>query len=186
MIVQTDLIYGERVILRPYAAGFNEEEMRRMYYWSRDESVLRWSGGSPLAMSFHEFKTAFQREVARRDRHRRIFGILTMDGELIGRMGYFNIDWHRGAAELGIVIGEKDYWGRGYGTDAVRTLLRHIFTDTPLDRIYLHTYAENVRAQRCFEKCGFRYIGRTRKFSLDRGTHEEIQMEVRREQWLAR
>jgi len=185
VIVQTGWLYGERVILRPYSAGFSEEEMWRLYEWSRDESVLRWSGGSPLRMSFPEFKSAFQEEISRDDRHRVIFGILTRDGKLIGRMGYFNIDWHRGEAELGIVIGDKTYWGKGYGTDAVCTLLRHIFTNTPLDRIYLFTYAENQRAQRCFEKCGFRYISRTRKFSLDRGAHEEIQMEIRREQWLA-
>ncbi len=184
MIVQADLIYGKRVVLKPFTAGFNEGEIRRMYSWSCDESVLRWSGGSPLVMSFREFRTAFQREISRQNRHRRVFGILTRDGELIGRMGYFNIDWHRGEAELGIVIGEKEYWGKGYGTDAVRTLLHHIFTDTPLERIYLFTYVENLRAQRCFEKCGFRHIGRTHKFSLDRGSHEEVQMEIRREQWL--
>ncbi len=183
--MQTEWLYGERVILRPYSAGFSEEEMWRLYEWSRDTSVLRWSGGSPLQMSFPEFKSAFQEEISRDDHHRVIFGILTQEGKLIGRMGYFNIDWRRGEAELGIVIGDKDYWGRGYGTDAVCTLLHHIFTSTPLRRIYLFTYAENQRAQRCFEKCGFRYIGRTRKFSLGRGLHEEIQMEIRREQWLA-
>lgn len=183
--MQTEWLYGDRVILRPYSAGFSEEEMRRLYEWSRDTSVLRWSGGSPLKMSFLEFKSAFQEEISRHDRHRVIFGILTHDGQLIGRTGYFNIDWYRKEAELGIVIGDKAYWGRGYGTDAVNTLLRHIFTSTPLDRIYLFTYAENERAQRCFRKCGFRYLGRTRKFSLNRGTHEEIQMEIRRGQWLA-
>ncbi len=186
MVVEVKLLRGERVILRPYEAGFTEGELRRMYKWSRDESVLRWSGGSVLSMSFEEFKNAFQRELRRQDKHSRTFGLLTDTGEFIGRLGYYHIDYRRREAELGIAIGEKEYWGRGYGTDAVKTLLAHIFEETDLQRIYLFTYAENVRAQRSFEKCGFQKVGRTHKFSLDRGAHDEVRMEIYRDEWLAR
>lgn len=186
MVVEVKLLRGERVILRPYEAGFTEEELRRVYRWSRDESVLRWSGGSVLAMSFEDFKNAFQRELRRQDKHSRTFGLLTDTGELIGRLGYYHIDYRRREAELGIAIGEKEYWGRGYGTDAVKTLLTHIFEETDLQRVYLFTYAENVRAQRSFEKCGFRKTGRTPKSSLDRSAHDEVRMEIYRDEWLAR
>jgi RimJ/RimL family protein N-acetyltransferase len=185
MVVESKLIYGERVALRPYEAGFTEEELHRMYRWSRDEAVLRWSGGSVLLMPFEDFKQAFQRQLRRHDKHSRSFGLLTATGEFIGRLGYYNIDYRRREAELGIAIGEKEYWGQGYGTDAVKTLLAHIFEDTDLERVYLYTYAENVRAQRSFEKCGFRKVGRNRKFSLERGSHDEVQMEIHRNRWVA-
>ncbi|RME47678.1 MAG: N-acetyltransferase [Chloroflexi bacterium] len=185
MVVDDKLIRGERVALRPYEAGFTEDELRRMYKWSRDETVLRWSGGSVLLMSFEDFKQAFQRELRRQDKHSQSFGLLTDTGEFIGRLGYYNIDYRRREAELGIAIGEKEYWGRGYGTDAVKTLLAYIFEETDLERIYLYTYAENLRAQRSFEKCGFRKIGRNRRFSLERGSHDEIQMEIYRDEWFA-
>lgn len=186
MVVEAKLIRGKRVALRPYEAGFTEEELYRMYQWSRDEDVLRWSGGSMLLMSFEDFEEAFRRELRRRDRHSRVFGLLTDTGELIGRLGYFNIDYRRKEAELGILIGEKAYWGRGYGTDAIQALLAHIFRETDLTRVYLNTYAENLRAQRSFEKCGFRPVGRNRKFSLDRGSHDEVQMEIHVNEWADR
>jgi RimJ/RimL family protein N-acetyltransferase len=184
MVVESKVIYGDRVILWPYEAGFTDEELYRMYRWSCDESILRWSGGSALLMSFEEFKDALYGELRRPDKHRRFFGLITDTGELIGRLGYYNIDYRRREAELGIVIGEKEYWGKGYGSEAIKTLLAHVFEETRLNRIYLSTYTENERAQRAFEKCGFRKIGRSRRFSLDRGSYDEVQMEIYRDEWL--
>ena len=185
MVVESKLLRGERVILRPFELGFTEEELHRMYQWSRDESVLRWSGGSVLLMSFEDFKDALRRELCRHDRHSRTFSLLTDSGEFIGRLGYYNIDYRRGEAELGIAIGEKAYWGKGYGTEAVKTLLAYIFEETGLERIYLYTYATNKRAQRSFEKCSFCKDGRNRKFSLERGTHDEVELEIYRSGWNA-
>lgn len=185
MILEGKLLRGERVILRPFEHGFTEEELYRMYRWSRDESVLRWSGGSVLLMSFEEFKDALYHELHHPDKHSRTFSLLTDTGEFIGRLGFYNIDYRRHQAELGIAIGEKAYWGLGYGTDAVKTLLAYIFRETDLQRIYLHTYAANRRAQRAFEKCGFRKVKRNRRFSPEYGAHDEIQMEIYRSDWLA-
>jgi RimJ/RimL family protein N-acetyltransferase len=80
---------------------------------------------------------------------------------------YYDIDWDKRQAELGIMIGERHYWGQGYGADAVATLVRHIFADTKIDRIYLKTLEWNVRAQRCFRKCGFLDCGRTNRQGND-------------------
>ena len=184
MIVDSKRIQGERVVLRPYEAGFTEEELHRMYEWSRDESVLRWSGGSPLVMSFSDFKEALRRDLRRHDRHSRSFSLLTDAGEFIGRLGYFHIDYRRREAELGISIGAKEYWGLGYGTDAVKALLAHIFGETNLERIYLYTYAENVRARRAFETCGFYQVSQSRRFSLECGSYDEVQMEIHRDDWI--
>jgi RimJ/RimL family protein N-acetyltransferase len=185
VVVSTEIIHGEHVVLRPYRAGFSEAELQRMHGWSRDKELLRWSGGSVLLLSFPEFRKAFKRELNRRDKHSQSFALLTDTGEFIGRLGYYHIDYHRREAELGIAIGERDYWGRGYGTDAVRTIVAHIFRTTQLDRIYLHTYADNERAQRAFQNAGFHKAGQRHKFTLERGSHEEVEMEIYRDEWEA-
>jgi RimJ/RimL family protein N-acetyltransferase len=177
------VIHGQKVILRPYEEGFSDEELAVLYRWSQDEEVLRWSGGSPRRLTLSDFKREFeqQRMMFRVDRD--IFAILTTEGKLIGRIGTFNIDpWER-QAEMGIIIGAKEHWNQGYGTDAVITLLRHIFTATDVERIYLFTYTENRRAQRCFARCGFRRIGTGRRLFLDRGSRLETEMEIWRDEF---
>ncbi|MDI6893829.1 MAG: GNAT family protein [Bacillota bacterium] len=88
-------------------------------------------------------------------RERPRFIIQTRDGRPIGVMGLHRIDQVHREAELGIFIGEKDCWGRGYGTDAIRTLLGFAFEEMNFHRTYLRVNADNLRAQRCYEKCGF-------------------------------
>jgi len=84
-------------------------------------------------------------------------------------------------AELGIVIGDRDYWSNSYGYDAVTTLLDHCFNEKKMERVYLHTLEWNKRAQRCFEKCGFVPVKPVRRMS-----HDFILMEVFREDWFAK
>ena len=76
---------------------------------------------------------------------------------------YYNIDTVRREAEIGITIGERDYWGRGYGSDAVKTLVSRIIEATGFRRVYLKTLDWNTRAQRSFERAGFRVCGRSRR-----------------------
>jgi RimJ/RimL family protein N-acetyltransferase len=87
----------------------------------------------------------------------------TQEGQLLG-----NVALHRGfradAAELGLFIGEKGGWGKGYGTDAVRTMLGHASGPLGFRRIYLHTDVENQRAHRCFAQCGFRQEGLVKEY----------------------
>ncbi len=99
-------------------------------------------------------------------------------GRRIGNVMYYNVDRWRKEAEIGISIGQREYWGRGYGSDAVRTLVRYLFRATDLRRLYLHTLDWNVRAQRAFYKAGFRPCG-----TAYRNGHTFVVMEVRRD-WL--
>jgi RimJ/RimL family protein N-acetyltransferase len=86
---------------------------------------------------------------------------------------YYGYDPRENEAELGITIGDRDYWSRGYGTDAVRTMVDYAFRELELHRVYLHTLAWNYRAQRCFEHAGFRRLRH-----VNRGGHEFILMEI--------
>lgn len=175
------VLRGGRVTLRPYSAPFTEEELRRLYAWGRDEEVLRWSGGSPLHMTYHEFKAAFPREQYRRDQ--RVYVILTETGEMVGRLGIFDIDYLNREATLGVVLGEKAYWSKGYGTEAIQTLLTHLFFNENFRQINLYTYSDNYRAQRSFGKVGFRHTGTRRRFPFGLRFQDELRMEVTRDEF---
>ena len=82
-------------------------------------------------------------------------------------------------AELGVVIGEKAYWGQGYGSDAICTLLRFGFEEMNLHRIYLRVYEDNARGIRAYEKCGFCQEGRLREANFRQGRyHDELVMGI--------
>ncbi|MFN8499092.1 MAG: GNAT family N-acetyltransferase [Anaerolineae bacterium] len=174
-----NILHGERVTLRPYSYPFTEEELRRLYNWGRDDEVLRWSGGMPLHMTFQEFKVAFPREQRRRDQM--VYVILTEANELIGRVAIFDIDNRAKDATLGIVLGEKKYWSHGYGTDAIRTLLKHLFDNVGFKSVHLFTYIDNHRAQRSFGKAGFHAVGQRRRFPFGLRSQDEMRMEVTRD-----
>jgi RimJ/RimL family protein N-acetyltransferase len=93
---------------------------------------------------------------------------------------YYDLDSVNMEAELGIVLGDRDYWSNAYGYDAVVTLLEYMFDERNLKKVYLHTLEWNKRAQRCFEKCGFVPVRQVRRLS-----HDFIRMEVLRADWYA-
>jgi RimJ/RimL family protein N-acetyltransferase len=119
---------------------------------------------------------------ARRDR----YAILDSTGRLLGMVSYYNVNFERRHAELGIYIGERDFWSKGLGTEAILTLLSHLFRNTELDAMYLTTYAANSRAQSCYQKCGFEVTGTMRKFSSRIGYYVDVQMKTTRESFFAR
>jgi diamine N-acetyltransferase len=83
--------------------------------------------------------------------------------QLVGSLAFNDIDWRNRAAEFGILIGDKDFWDQGFGTEAVCLLLRHGFDTLNLNRIYLQVFANNPRAIRAYEKAGFIHEGNKRQ-----------------------
>jgi RimJ/RimL family protein N-acetyltransferase len=76
------------------------------------------------------------------------------------------------------MIGDKGYWDKGYGTDAVNTLVDHIYKTSSFGRLYLKTLDWNKRAQKCFSKCGFISCG-----TIKRDGNNFLLMELKREEW---
>jgi RimJ/RimL family protein N-acetyltransferase len=113
------------------------------------------------------------------------FVIEAEDGLLIGDVGLLGV--HRaGRAELAIAIGEPSRWGRGYGTDAIRTLLRFAFGELGLRRVTLIADADNARGIRCYERCGFRHEGLLRAHRLRYGEPlDMVAMAVLRDEFAA-
>jgi RimJ/RimL family protein N-acetyltransferase len=191
-------IWGEQIGLRPFNEPLTEDEVARLYQWSSDEEVLRLSGGTPTDLTLEEFHARLRSERTSATDQRCMFFIVkrlpdanfmgrpTPRGELIGRVGCFALDWDKREGELGIVIGERAEWNKGYGREAVTLLLRHLFTTTSLERINLFTFVDNMRAQRSFAASGFRRLGRARRFSPDLGEYDGYEMEITRGEFLER
>jgi RimJ/RimL family protein N-acetyltransferase len=89
--------------------------------------------------------------------------------ELIGNCGFLDIDHLNRTAETGIFIGNKNYWNRGYGTEALRLLLDYGFKALNLNNVLIRVYSFNERAQKSYQKVGFKTLGR-RRAALRRGS----------------
>jgi len=168
------VLRGEKVVLREKSVT----DAARDYAWRTDDELSQLDAAAPLRTAFPEFLMFYVEELEYPTPRRRRFAIDTLDGRHIGNCMYYDINEASGECELGIMVGDRNYWGKGYGTDAVRTLLDHIFAATRMKRVYLHTLDWNIRAQKSFEKAGFVPCGRTA-----RNGKTFIQMEVLREQW---
>lgn len=113
-----------------------------------------------------------------------VFSIDTMDGKLIGNLGLLKTDWVSRKVMIGIVIGEKEYWGKGYGTDAMITILRYLFEEQNMNRVYLEVDPTNKRAISCYENCGLMKEGLLRQHRWKRGRHRDnVIMSILREDW---
>ncbi len=152
--------------------------------WSRDSQFWRLAHTEP-AWPVRPAYVKQKLEERSLDLHG--FAIHTLaDDRLIGLTGLYTIIWPQREAFMGIQIGEREYWGRGYGTDALRVLLRYAFDELNLYRISLSVLEGNERALRSYEKCGFRYEGRERQaWTYDGRRWGEIYMGLLREEWAA-
>ena len=148
------------------------------YSWQTDAELAQLDAVPPLTISYSQYLLDYTWELRFNYPTRRRFAVETLDGEHIGNCSYYDISKSRSEAELGIMIGNRDYWDKGYGTDTVLTLVNHIFQETSLKRIYLKTLEANARAKRCFEQCGF-----TRYGSKARDSYNFVLMELNRKQW---
>ena len=174
------MIYGERVRLR----AIEREDIDRFVRWFNDPEVRRYLLMYE-PMSHAKEERWFESYLSRKDDI--ILAIEVREGDCwvhIGNVGLHRIDWKNRVATLGIVIGEKEYWGKGYGTEAVRTMLRYAFHELGLNRVELETYSFNPRAQRCYERAGFRREGvRRQALYRDGEFHDVITMGILRSEF---
>ena len=151
-------LVGDKVALGPL-----RRDLLPLYQrWINDFEVTRTIGRPMLPMTleaeeaWYAAASAGEREVTFT-----IYERATL--RPMGNSGLMNIDHLRRTAEFGIMIGEKDCWGRGYGTETTRLVLDYGFNGLGLHNVMLRVYAHNRRAARAYERAGFRLIGRRRE-----------------------
>lgn len=145
-------IHGKRVHLRP----LREDDFARLQAWSVDPELADLlEGDHPRQIGEYD---QWLKNVAK-NRHRQTFGIAVSEQLLIGDIELDHIAWRSGDAELRIRIGEKQYWGQGYGTEAIELMLNHAFITLNLRRVYLRVFSSNKRAIASYRKTGFKKEG---------------------------
>jgi RimJ/RimL family protein N-acetyltransferase len=175
-----NMIHGQKTKLR----AIEREDLPTFVRWFNDPEVRQYLA-MYMPMSMAEEEKWFERKLE--DRDAKVFAIETEDGVHIGNIGLHSIDWKNRRAYLGIVIGEKEYWSQGYGSDAIRALLGFAFDEMNLHRVFLTVYGYNERAISCYEKCGFRLEGRQREARFSDGRyHDELMMGILREEFETR
>ena len=169
-----DELHHERVTLRPLAS-LDGTAWRRLQSHFRDPEIAHLNGTPPNREPLWLLRRILKADSRRRDRA--TFGIFDEADAYIGTCELYDI--RRDQATLGIIIGEKSHWNRGYGPEAMKALIAYAFDDLGLDRIVLNTYCDNGRAQRAFAKVGFRETGRT----TNPDGRVDVHMELRRGAW---
>ncbi len=176
------MIEGELIRLR----AIEPADAERAHAWINDREVTRFILGGRYPVSLAD-EQAWATEAARGNAFQDSrLAIETKDGVHIGNCGLHRAVPEDRSAELGIMIGDKDYWSKGYGTDTVRTLCRFGFQQMNLHRIALGVLEFNDRGIACYKKCGFVEEGRFRQnFYIDGRYWDTIRMSVLREEFEA-
>jgi ribosomal-protein-alanine N-acetyltransferase len=131
----------------------------RVFYWERDDEVWRYDIHRPYSRTMAEFMPTFERSYVRGNGRQFWFIIEDEQHVPIGTITYFNIDYRLGQVEVGLGLGEKTRWGQGYGSEAIYTLVQHLFTFPGIMRVYAETAMANQPARRAFAKANFVEVG---------------------------
>ncbi|HET8578414.1 MAG TPA: GNAT family protein [Methylomirabilota bacterium] len=113
--------------------------------------------------------------------------VLEDGGRLIGNTAIEKINWRNRHAETGIVIGEKEAWGQGYATEAMRLRTRYAFRELGLEALYTHVVLPNDASRRALEQVGYKQCGLWRRHDfVDGHWHDAWLGEILRDEWEAR
>ena len=156
-------IVGEKVALGP-----RSRDLLPLYQrWMNDFEVTRTLavGWRPITWEFEE---AWYARASQDDREVGFTIYERASLRPIGSTALHDVDHLNRTATFGIVIGEKDCWGKGYGTEATVLTLDYAFTGLGLHNVILSVYANNERGLRAYTRAGFRVMGRRRE-ALRRG-----------------
>ena len=170
-------LVGERIYLSPK----NVEDVEIFTEWMNDFYVTDYTGRSYQTMTLQEEKQYLENS----EKSKNTFAIIDLETDkIIGTIGLHSIDHINRTSTLGIFIGDKNYWNKGYGTEAIQLILDFGFNYLNLNNIDLALMEFNERALKCYQKCGFKEIGRRRKCKFINGKYyDSISMDILAEEF---
>jgi RimJ/RimL family protein N-acetyltransferase len=160
---------GEKVRLVPLDSERHFENALR---WINDPEITQWTltGDFPLSRLAEE--EWFER-VMRPNEKEVVFAVETLEGEHIGFSGLHQINWRHGTAMTATLIGRKELWGKGYGTDAVRVRTRHAFEVLGLRLLISEVLDGNIASLKMLLKAGYQEVGRIPRRYWKRGAYRD-------------
>jgi RimJ/RimL family protein N-acetyltransferase len=182
--VKNELLYGALVKLVAVNPVTDADRFAR---WALDSEYLRLLDTDPARLWSVQKSREWMEKNQEKDNHDEvIFMIRTReDDHTIGFIGLDGIRWNYGDAYVGIGIGEREFRGQGYGTDAMRVLLNYAFTELNLHRVSLNVFAYNPMAIRSYEKTGFVIEGRQREYLNREGKRwDMVFMGILKDDWM--
>jgi RimJ/RimL family protein N-acetyltransferase len=178
------MLSGKKIRLRP----IERLDLPRFVQWFSDPEVRRYLE-SYMGFSMDQ-EVAWYEAMMKRPMEEHPFAVEAkqLGGKWlhIGNSGLMNVDWRVRSAEFGIVIGDRRFWNKGFGTDVTCTILRHAFATLNLNRVFLRVFSENKRAIRVYENVGFRQEGCMREADFREGAYTDIYLySILRAEWEA-
>lgn len=180
--MNANLLCGPSVRL----TALSKEDARTIARWSVDAEFLRLQDTN-AALPKTEAQVAAAIEKLGEAHDSIYFGIRKVeDGALIGTVDFCDIEWNNQCAWLGIGIGERTEWDKGYGTEALQLALRYAFAELNFHRLSLTVIATNERAIALYEGAGFKREGAFREFGLRDGRRYDLLLYgILRSEWEA-
>ena len=174
-------LIGTKIYLRP----LEREDAPLFVVWLNDREVTRTllvSRPINLQAEVEYLENAYKSE------HDTVLGIAVKETDkLVGSTGLQRMDFSNRHVRFGIFIGEKEEWGKGYGTEATLLMTQYAFETLNMNRVWLHVFADNERGIRAYERVGFTREGVLRQESYREGRYwNTITMAILREEWDAR
>jgi RimJ/RimL family protein N-acetyltransferase len=175
------MLRGQKTLLRAITRG----DLERLWQFNNDVEVeLAGGGDPPMPQSLARLQAEYEIDITKGGRDGARFAI-EADEKCIGQCALFNFNETAQTCELGITIGDKAYWGRGYGRDAIHSLLDYAFHLRNMHRVYLSVNGNNQRAIRAYKSCGFVEEGSLRAHVWHNGDYIDlVMMGLLREEWL--
>jgi RimJ/RimL family protein N-acetyltransferase len=179
-----DIFKGELVRL----SAFDPVEIAKAYTdWTRDSELQRlFDAGASALYSTKAGTDFFEKMLKEENPANHFFSIRKLDDDRL--LGDINLDvineWGSRDSFVGLGIGNREDWGKGYGTDAMKIMLRYAFTELNLRRVTFTFFEYNPRAIRSYEKVGFQHEGRLRSILLRDGKRwDMLYMGILAEDW---
>lgn len=161
-------IVGDRIYLRP----LEMDDIDFFILWLNDEEIRRYlKRTSPLNRLREK---GFIENLYKDDRDTVLGIVLKESDQLIGNIALHGISIPYRHASLGIFIGDKGSWSKGYGTEALKLMLSYGFDQLNLHRVFLTVLSFNARAIRAYEKAGFRREGAFREHVYQDGKYHDV------------
>jgi len=168
--LQNPFIVGERIYLRPLEPA---QDSHLYSTWRNDEEVRRYFSIYPT----NDSRSKERLELLYKDGKHIIFGVaLNENNRLIGLVGLKDINYINQSAEFYIIIGDRSAWGKGYGTEATKLMIRYGFMELNLNRIQTETMEDNIGGWRADEKAGFKYEATLREVILRFGKFNNVRV----------
>lgn len=162
------MLQGERLLLRAY----RPDDLDALTAFQNDLETEVLGGGDPPRPTTRDWMGQLWERMSN-DRSGAAF-VMEADGKVIGNVGLFNVDVESRRMEIGITIGDKEYWGRGYGTEAMKLVVDYAFRMRNVRKVFLSVLANNPRAFAAYQKVGFVEEGRQRAHAFNDGEYVDL------------